>query len=101
MRKLAKAIIAGLALAFFSAGLGYAKLPPPTEEQKKAAEEKKEKDAAAAKKAAEELAKVEDRIAEHYIKEMKAKGIVVKPTPIPAAAPAAAPATAAAEKQKK
>lgn len=97
MRKLAKAIIGGLAVAFLSSGLVYAKLPPPTEEQKKAAEEKKEKDAAAAKKAEEEVAKLKDRIAEHYIKEMKAKGITVNPTPIPAAAPA----VVATEKQKK
>ncbi|MGH8744741.1 MAG: hypothetical protein ACREUY_10735 [Burkholderiales bacterium] len=94
MRKLAEAFVGVLVLLFLSSGLVYAKLPPPTEEQKKAAEEKKEKDAAGAKKAAEELAKLEDRIAEHYIKDMKAKGITMKPTPIPPPAPAAAPAPA-------
>lgn len=95
MRILAKTIIGGLVLAFLSSGLAYAKLPPPTEEQKAKAEEGKAKAAEADKKAAEELAKLQDKIAEHYIKEMKAKGIVVKPTPIPPPAPAAAPAAPA------
>lgn len=92
MRKLAEGMIAGLAFAFLSASLSYAKLPPPTEEQKKAAEEKKAKDVEADKKGAEALAKAQDQVAERYIKEQKAKGIMVKPTPIPPPAPAAAPA---------
>ena len=96
MRILVKAIIGGLVLAFLSSGLAYAKLPPPTEEQKAKAEEAKAKAAEADKKAAELLAKVQDSVAEHYIKDMKAKGIVVKPTPIPPPAPAAAPVAPAA-----
>jgi len=96
MRILVKAIIGGLVLAFLSSGLAYAKLPPPTEEQKAKAEEVKAKAAEADKKAAEQLANVQDRVAEHYIKDMKAKGIVVKPTPIPPPAPAAAPVAPAA-----
>jgi uncharacterized protein YqfA (UPF0365 family) len=91
MRKLAEGMIAGLAFALLSANLGYAKLPPPTEEQKKAAEEKKAKDAEADKKGAAALAKAQDQVAERYIQEQKAKGIIVKPTPIPPPAPAAAP----------
>lgn len=80
-------------------GLANAKLPPPTEEQKAKAEETKAKAAETAKKDAELLGKAQDKVAERYIKEQKAKGIIVKPTPIvppPAAAPAPAPAAAAA-----
>ena len=43
------------------------KLRVPTEEQKAKAEEAKAKAAQADKKAAELLAKVQDRVAEHYI----------------------------------
>lgn len=82
-----------LALTVASAG-AWAKLPPLSEEaQAKAAEAK----AAAAEKAKAEnelLGKAQDRVAEKYIKDQKAKGITVKPTPIPP--PAAAPAPAAA-----
>jgi hypothetical protein len=104
MRISAEAIIGGLMLVFLSTDLAYAKLPPPSEEAKAKAEEAKAKGAEADKKAAEELAKLQDKIAEHYIKEMKAKGIVIKPTPIPPPAPAAAPAApavSAADKNKK
>ena len=53
----------------------------------------------AAKKEGELLAKSQDRVADHYIKAQKAKGVTVKPTPIAvAAAPAAAPASAPAPK---
>jgi hypothetical protein len=101
MKRLSIALIAAFAL---SAGSAWAKLPPPaplTEEAKVAAEEKKAKAAEAAKKDNENLAKSQDRVAEKYIKEQKAKGVVVKPTPIvppapPAAAPAVAPAPAPA-----
>jgi hypothetical protein len=80
------------ALCAVTTGAVFAKLPPPqmTDEQKAKAEEAKAKAADAAKKDAEALAKSQDRIAERYIKAQKAKGIVVKPTPIAAAAPAAA-----------
>ena len=81
---------------FASAAL--AKLPPPSEEAKAKAEETKAKAADAAKKDAELLAKTQDRVAERYIKEQKAKGVVVKPTPIAAAAPAAATPAPATKK---
>jgi len=98
MKRLSITLIAAFAL---SAGSAWAKLPAPpplTEEAKAAAEEKKAKAAEAAKKENESLAKAQDRVAEKYIKEQKAKGVVVKPTPIapPAAAPVAAPVAAAA-----
>lgn len=76
-------------------GIAVAKLPPPSEEAKAKAEENKAKAAAAAEAEQKALAKAEDRVAERYIKEQKAKGIVVKPTPI-AAAPAAAKLAVAA-----
>ena len=86
-----------LALTVASAG-AWAKLPPPSEEAKLKAEEAKVKAAETAKTEAEQLAKAQDRVAEAYIKEQKAKGVIVKPTPIaPPAPPAvAAPAAAAA-----
>lgn len=83
-------------------GVAQAKLPPPTEEQKAKAEETKAKAAEAAKKEGELLGKAQDRAAERYIKEQKAKGVIVKPTPIVAApAPAPAPAAAPAAPAKK
>lgn len=78
----------------FTTGAVFAKLPPPSEEQKAKAAEAKAKAGEAAKKEAELLAKSQDRVADRYIKAQKAKGVVVKPTPIAAAAPAA-PAPAA------
>lgn len=86
-------ILACLAAGAF-AGASHAKLPPPTDEQKAKAEEAKAKAAETAKKDAELLGKAQDRVAERYIQQMKAKGIEVKPTPI--AAPAAPPTAAAA-----
>lgn len=89
------------ALCLFTTGAVFAKLPSPplTDEQKAKAAETKAKGAAAAKKAAEDLAKAQDRVADGYIKAQKAKGVIVKPTPI--AAPAApAPAAAAAPAKK-
>ena len=74
-----------VALTAFSFG-ALAKLPPLTDEQK-------------AKVEGELLGKAQDRVAEKYIKEQKAKGVIVKPTPIqppPAPAAAATPAPAAA-----
>lgn len=75
-------------------GLAVAKLPPPTpEEEAKAAEAKeKAKEAAAAAEVA--TARAQDRIAERYIAQMKAKGVTVRPTPIdepPSAAVTTAP----------
>lgn len=90
--KLILALLAALAF-----GMAQAKLPAPTEEQKAKAEEAKAKAAEAAKKEGELLGKAQDRVAERYIKEQKAKGVTVKPTPI-AAAPAPASAVAPAAK---
>jgi hypothetical protein len=82
-------------------GAVAAKLPPPTDEQKAKAEETKAKTAEAAKKDAEMLTKAQDRVAQRYIEEQKAKGVVVKPTPIavPVAAAPAADAAKAPEKK--
>ena len=85
------------ALCLFTTGAVVAKLPPPSDEQKAKAEETKAKGAEAAKKDAELLAKSQDRVADRYIKEQKAKGTIVKPTPIAAAPPPPAP-TAPAKK---
>lgn len=96
-----------VALTAFSFG-ALAKLPPLTDEQKAKAEEAKTAAAEKAKVEGELLGKAQDRVAEKYIKEQKAKGVIVKPTPIqpppapaaatpaPAAAPAAVPAAAPA-----
>jgi hypothetical protein len=89
-----------LALTVAASG-AWAKLPPPSEEAKVKAEEAKAKAAEAAKVEAELLGKAQDRVATKYIAEQKAKGVIVKPTPIappapPAAAPGAAPAPATA-----
>ena len=84
-----------------AATTAMAKLPPLNDEQKAKAEEAKAAAAEKAKVEAELLGKAQDRVAEKYIKEQKAKGVIVKPTPIvppapPAAAAPAAPAAAAA-----
>ena len=81
-----------LAAAF--AGVVWAKLPPPTDEQKAKAEEAKVKAADAAKKDAESLSKAQDRVAQRYIEDQKAKGVTVTPTPI--AVPVVAATTPAA-----
>ncbi len=85
-----------LALTVASAG-AWAKLPPPSEEAKAKAEEAKVKAAETAKLEAEQLANAQNRVAEAFIRQQKAKGITVKPTPIAPPAPpaAAAPAVAA------
>jgi hypothetical protein len=87
-------LMLGLACAGLAA-TAFAKLPPPSEEAKAKAEEAKAKAADAAKADGELLGKAQDRVALRYIKEQKAKGVTVKPTPIAAAAPAPAPAAAA------
>jgi len=89
-----------VALTALSFG-AFAKLPPLTDEQKAKAEEAKAAAAEKAKADAEQLGKAQDRVADKYIKDQKAKGVIVKPTPIPpppppAAAPAPAPAPTAA-----
>lgn len=92
-----------LALAVASAG-AWAKLPPLSEEAQAKAAEAKAKAAEAAKAANEQLAAAQDRVAGKYIAEQKAKGVIVKPTPIappaPPAAAAAAPAAPAAAEKK-
>lgn len=80
-----------VALCLASAG-AWSKLPAPSEEAQAKAAEAKAKAAEAAKLNAELLAKAQDRVAARYIEAQKAKGIVVKPTPI--APPPAASATA-------
>jgi len=50
-------------------GLAYAKLPAPSADAKAAAAAKSAKAADAAKKAAGDLAKAQDRAAEHYKRE--------------------------------
>lgn len=89
------AVFLALSLA---GGSAWAKLPPPSEEAKLKAEEAKVVAAEKAKAEAELLGKAQDRVAGLYIKAQKAKGIVVKPTPITPPAPAAAPAPAAPKK---
>lgn len=64
--RLSKMMVA-VALVFACAGAS-AKLPPPTEEAKAKAEEAKAKAAEGAKKAAEDLGRVQDRVAERYMK---------------------------------
>ena len=84
-------------------------MPAPSEEAKAKAEEAKVKAAETAKTEGELLGKSQDRVAEKYIKEQKAKGVVVKPTPILPPAPpmaalpvaASAPVPAAAPEAKK
>ncbi len=78
-----------LALTVASAG-AWAKLPPPSEEAKAKAEEAKVKAAETAKLEAEQLANAQNRVAEAFIRQQKAKGITVKPTPIAPPAPPAA-----------
>ena len=83
-----------LALTVARAG-AWAKLPPPSEEAKAKAEEAKAKAAENAKLEAEQLANAQNRVAEAFIKQQKAKGITVKPTLIAPPAPPAAAAPAA------
>lgn len=103
-----KQSITALLLLGLAAGSAWAKLPPLSDEAKAKAEETKAKAAEVAKKDAEDLGKAQDRVAERHIREQKAKGVIVKPTPIapPAAlaavasgAPAAAAAPAPAAKK--
>lgn len=97
MNSIIRALLGLACIAF--AGTVFAKLPPPSEEAKAKAEEAKAKAAESAKKDGELLATAQDRVAASYIKAQKAKGVIVKPTPIVAAAPpAAAPAAAVAAK---
>lgn len=93
MKRTELMLVLGLSLA---SGMVWAKLPPPSDEAKAKAEEAKVVAAEKAKAEGEQLGKAQDRVAGTYIKNQRAKGIVVKPTPIPPPAPAAAPAPAPA-----
>jgi uncharacterized protein YoaH (UPF0181 family) len=84
-----------LALTVAASG-AWAKLPPLTEEQQAKAAEAKAAAAERAKVEAEQLTKAQDRVAAEYIKQQKAKGITVTPTPIAPPAPPAAAAPPAA-----
>jgi len=96
MKKSKFALILALTVAMSGA---WAKLPAPSEEAQAKAAEAKVKAAETAKADGEKLGKAQDHVAEKYIGEQKAKGIIVKPTPIPppvavtpaAVAPAMAP----------
>lgn len=106
-----KLVFAALVLGF--AGGALAKLPAPSEEAKVKAAEAKAKADHGNKVAAYQLCKSTNAVAEHYIKEQKAKGVTVTPTETPpcadpgpfvppeqqAAAPAAAPAAPASPAQ--
>lgn len=59
-------IVVWCALAFFTVGMVYARLPPPTEEQKAKAAAAAAKAAEEAKKEAKALAKAQDRVVAHY-----------------------------------
>ena len=83
-----------LALTVTTAG-AWAKLPPPSAEVAAKAAEAKVLAGEKAKAEAELLGKTQDRVAQKYISNQKAKGITVKPTPIAPPAPPAAVAPAA------
>jgi len=86
--KTAKLFVAAALTLSLSAGVARAKIPvaPIDDAAKAKAEETKAKAAEAAKKDAELLAKAQDRVAAKYIQAKKAKGVVVKPTPVVAPA---------------
>ena len=87
MKKYSVLLITVLCLGASGALAKLPPAPPLTEEARVAAEEKKAKAADAAKKDNEDLARSQDRVAEQYIKAQKARGVVVKPTPIVAPPP--------------
>ena len=94
MKKSKFALVLALTVAMSGA---WAKLPPPSEEAQAKAAEAKVKAAENAKMESELLGKTQDRIAQKYIADQKAKGVIVKPTPIaPPAPPAAVPPAPAA-----
>ena len=89
MKKSKFALVLALTVAMSGA---WAKLPAPSEEAQAKAAEAKVKAAENAKMESELLGKTQDRVAQKYIGEQKAKGVIVKPTPIaPPAPPAAVP----------
>ena len=89
MKKSKFALVLALTVAMSGA---WAKLPAPSEEAQAKAAEAKDKAAENAKMESELLGKTQDRVAQKYIADQKAKGVIVKPTPIaPPAPPAAVP----------
>ncbi|MBK8319625.1 MAG: formate dehydrogenase [Betaproteobacteria bacterium] len=89
MKKSKFALVLALTVAMSGA---WAKLPAPSEEAQAKAAEAKVKAAENAKMESELLGKTQDRVAQKYIADQKAKGVIVKPTPIaPPAPPAAVP----------
>ena len=89
MKKSKFALVLALTVAMSGA---WAKLPAPSEEAQAKAAEAKVKAAENAKMESELLGKTQDRVAQKYIGDQKAKGVIVKPTPIaPPAPPAAVP----------
>ena len=104
MRKLAEAVIVGLTLLFFSAGLVYAKLPPPSEEAKAKADEAKAKADYGDKVGAYKLCLAQNRVAENYLKAKSQKPQLTAcqdPGPFGAPTPTPAPAAAGAMPEKK
>jgi len=93
MKKSKFALFFALTVAMSGA---WAKLPAPSEEAQAKAAEAKVKAAENAKMESELLGKTQDRVAEKYIADQKAKGVIVKPTPIVPPAPPAAVAPAPA-----
>ncbi len=94
MKKSKFALVLALTVAMSGA---WAKLPAPSEEAQAKAAEAKVKAAENAKMESELLGKTQDRVAQKYIADQKAKGVIVKPTPIaPPAPPAAVPLAATA-----
>jgi hypothetical protein len=91
MQTIPRALLA-VAIAIALSGAAIAKLPPPAPKTPEQIAEAAAKAKAAAEKGAAELAAAQNRVAQVYIAEQKAKGIIVRPqlpsTPTAALAPA-------------
>ena len=87
MKKSKFALVLALTVAMSGA---WAKLPAPSEEAQAKAAEAKVKAGEHAKKERELLGKTQVRVAQKYTADQKAKGVIVKPTPIAPPAPPAA-----------
>lgn len=96
MQTTSRALLTAI-LAIALSGTAIAKVPPPPPQTPEQKAEAAAKAKAAAEKGAAELAAAQDRVAQVYIAEQKAKGIIVHPQ-LPSA-PAAAPARAAPAKK--
>jgi hypothetical protein len=97
MMTTSRALLAA-ALAIALSATAIAKLPPPPPQTPEQKAEAAAKAKAAADKNAAELAAAQDRVAQVYIAEQKAKGTIVHPQ-LPST-PTAAPAPAALAKKK-